>query len=65
MKYHQIGSDLFIPNRKRFAAQMKPNSLAVFNSNDIYPISTDSTMLFEKHLDIFYILGYGLCFIGD
>ncbi len=57
MKYHQIENDLFIKNRKRFAAQMKPNSLAVFNSNDIYPISADSTMPFEQHRDIFYLSG--------
>ena len=38
-------------------AQMKPNSLAVFNSNDIYPISADSTMPFEQHRDILYLSG--------
>lgn len=36
---------------------MKSNSLAVFNSNDIYPISADSTMPFEQHRDIFYLSG--------
>ncbi|WP_025666191.1 aminopeptidase P family protein [Aquimarina megaterium] len=57
MKYHQIDSNLFIKNRKNFAAQMKPSSIAVFNSNDIYPISADSTMPFEQHRDIFYLSG--------
>ena len=38
-------------------SQMKPNSMAVFNSNDIYPISADSTMPFEQHRDIFYLSG--------
>ncbi len=38
-------------------AKMRPNSLAVFNSNDIYPISADSTMPFEQHRDIFYLSG--------
>lgn len=36
---------------------MKPGSLAVFNSNDIYPISADSTMPFVQHRDIFYLSG--------
>jgi len=36
---------------------MKPSSIAVFNSNDIYPISADSTMPFEQHRDIFYLSG--------
>jgi Xaa-Pro aminopeptidase len=31
--------------------------LAVFNSNDIYPISADSTMPFQQHRDIFYLSG--------
>jgi len=57
MKYHQIDSNLFIKNRKNFAAQMKPSSIAVFNSNDIYPISADSMMPFEQHRDIFYLSG--------
>ncbi|MFK8060396.1 MAG: aminopeptidase P N-terminal domain-containing protein [Polaribacter sp.] len=57
MKYHQINSELFIKNRKNFAAVMQPNSIAIFNSNDIYPISADSTMPFEQHRDIFYLSG--------
>ena len=57
MKYLPINSSLFVKNRKNFTAQMKPNSLAIFNSNDIYPISADSTMPFEQHRDIFYLSG--------
>lgn len=57
MKYHSIDKNLFIKNRKKFTAQMKPNSIAVFNSNDIYPISADSTIPFEQHRDIFYLSG--------
>lgn len=57
MKYHTINPDLFIKNRKKFAAQMAPQSLAVFNSNDIYPVSADSTLPFAQHRDIFYLSG--------
>jgi Xaa-Pro aminopeptidase len=57
MKYHPIASELFIKNRKKFMEQMAPNSLAVFNSNDIYPISSDSTIPFQQHRDIFYLSG--------
>ncbi|MDO1502011.1 aminopeptidase P family protein [Winogradskyella maritima] len=57
MKYNPIDRNLFIKNRKNFMAQMKPNSLAVFNSNDIYPVSADSTMPFAQHRDIFYLSG--------
>lgn len=38
-------------------AQMQPSSLAVFNSNDIYPVSADSTLPFAQHRDIFYLSG--------
>jgi Xaa-Pro aminopeptidase len=57
MKYFPIDSNLFIKNRKKFMAEMKPKSIAVFNSNDIYPISADSTMPFEQARDIFYLSG--------
>ncbi|WP_299521485.1 aminopeptidase P family protein [Winogradskyella sp.] len=57
MKYHPIDRNLFINNRNNFMAQMKPNSLAVFNSNDIYPVSADSTLPFAQHRDIFYLSG--------
>ena len=57
MKYHQVDRKLYIENRKNFVANMKPKSLAVFNSNDIYPISADSTMPFQQHRDILYLCG--------
>ncbi|WP_233898876.1 aminopeptidase P family protein [Tenacibaculum piscium] len=57
MKYDQINSNLFIKNRKNFMAQMKPNSVAVFNSNDVYPVSADSMLPFEQHRDIFFLSG--------
>jgi len=36
---------------------MVSQTLAVFNSNDIYPISADGTMPFQQHRDIFYLSG--------
>lgn len=57
MKYFPIDSNLFIKNRKKFIGKMKSNSLAIFNSNDIYPISADSTLPFAQHRDIFYLSG--------
>ena len=57
MKYDKINNSLFIKNRNNFLSKMKPNSLAVFNSNDIYPVSADSTLPFEQHRDIFYLSG--------
>lgn len=36
---------------------MAANSLAVFNSNDIYPVSADSTLPFAQHRDILALSG--------
>ena len=57
MKYESIDSKLFIKNRINFSKEMKKNSIAFFNSNDIYPVSADSTLPFEQHRDIFYLSG--------
>lgn len=57
MRYTPINSDLFIKNRKKFMAQMKPNSVAVFNSNDIYPIGADSTIPFQQDRNLYYLSG--------
>lgn len=57
MKYDRIPQELFIKNRGKFVKNMKENTLAVFNSNDIYPVSADSTLPFAQHRDIFYLTG--------
>jgi len=57
MRYSAISSKVYIKNRKKFMAKMKPKSIAVFNSNDIYPVSADSTIPFQQHRDIFYLTG--------
>lgn len=57
MKYNRINKELYIHNRKNFTALMEPNSLAVFNSNDIITTSADSTMPFVQHSDILHLSG--------
>ena len=57
MKYSPINAALFIQNRAAFVNQMEKDALAVFNSNDIFPISADSSMPFQQHRDIFYLSG--------
>ena len=37
--------------------KMQPKSLAVFNSNDIYPIGADSTMPFQQDRNLYYLSG--------
>ena len=57
MKYLPIDSDLFIQNRKRLVERLKPNSVAVFNSNDLMPTSADGTHPFIQQTDLFYLSG--------
>ena len=57
MKYHSISNELFIHNRKNFKDRLESKSLAVFNSNDIFSISADSTKPFKQHSDIFWLSG--------
>lgn len=57
MKYERVNKDLYIHNRQCFTQRMKPNSIAVFNSNDIVTTSADSTMPFEQHRDILHLSG--------
>lgn len=57
MKYAPIPNSLFTENRKRFAAQLKPNSVALFVSNDIMPTNADGSMGFVQNSDLFYLTG--------
>ena len=57
MKYDRIDNQLYIKNRARFTALQEPKSLAVFNSNDIYPTSGDGTLAFKQHSDILHLSG--------
>ncbi len=56
-KYKPLSVKLFKQNRQDFIKQMEGNSAAIFNSNDIYPISADSTFPFVQHSDIYYLSG--------
>jgi Xaa-Pro aminopeptidase len=57
MKYTKIPARLFVDNRKRFAKELKSDSLAVFNSNDIMPTNADGSMGFVQNSDLFYLSG--------
>ncbi len=57
MKYLSIEPELFIENRKRFVAQLKPESIAVFVSNDQMPRTADQTHFFRQNSDLFYLTG--------
>jgi Xaa-Pro aminopeptidase len=57
MKYLPIGNALFTFNRKNFVSRTKPNSVALFHSNDEFPKNGDQTFLFKQNADFFYLSG--------
>lgn len=57
MKYSAIKKDLFIDNRKNYVKHLKPNSLALFVSNDILPTNGDGSLGFVQNSDLFYLTG--------
>lgn len=57
MRYEHIGKDLFIKNRAKLKAKMKPNSIAIICSNDIMPTNADGTMAFRQNSNLLYFSG--------
>ena len=57
MKYDPIDPQLFVENRARLAADLKPNSLAVFHSADLPWRSGDGSLRFIQNSDLFYLTG--------
>lgn len=57
MRYEAIGKDLFIKNREKLKARLKPNSVVVICSNDIMPTNADGTMAFRQNSNMLYLSG--------
>jgi Xaa-Pro aminopeptidase len=57
MKYKPLNNSIYKRNRLNFMDQMKGHAMAIFNSNDIYPVSADTELPFEQHRDIFHLTG--------
>ncbi|WP_421978505.1 aminopeptidase P family protein [Roseivirga seohaensis] len=57
MRYEAIGKDLFIKNREKLKARLKPNSVVVVCSNDIMPTNADGTMPFRQNSNMLYLSG--------
>ena len=57
MKYLPLDTKLFIDNRKRFVASMRPNSMAIFVSNDEIPSNGDALHAFKQNTDLYWLTG--------
>jgi len=56
-KYLALDANIFIQNRKRFTAKMQPNSIAIFVSNDEFPLNGDALHHFQQNSDLFWLSG--------
>ena len=57
MRYESINPELFRYNRQRFMRKMQPDSIAIFQSNDLMPRSGDTFYPFRQNSGLFYLSG--------
>jgi Xaa-Pro aminopeptidase len=57
MKYELLNNQIFIQNRKRFIKEMKPNSIAIFTSNDEWPSNGDAIHKFKQNSGLYWLSG--------
>ena len=57
MRQETVNPEIFKENRKRFVKRMKPNSIAVFNSNDELPMNGDALYPFRQNSDLYWLTG--------
>jgi Xaa-Pro aminopeptidase len=57
MKQQIIKPLLFTHNRKRFEKELKPNSIAIFVSNDEWPANGDALHTFKQNSDLYWLTG--------
>ena len=57
MKYTALDSQIFIQNRKRFVSKMQKNSIAIFVSNDEYPLNGDALHDYKQNTELYWLSG--------
>jgi len=57
MKHTLLPANFFAKNRRAFCDMMRPNSVAMFASNDVMPTNADGTMGYVQNNDLFYLSG--------
>ena len=57
MRHLPIDKQLFIDNRAKFVAQMQPNAIAVFVSNDVMPRNGDAHYKFRQNTELYWLTG--------
>lgn len=57
MKYLPINPALFTGNRQRFIKKMKPNSIAIFPANPVFPENGDAQYNYKANSDVVWLSG--------
>ncbi|HUC80173.1 MAG TPA: aminopeptidase P family protein [Flavisolibacter sp.] len=57
MKNLPLDPAIFVTNRARFVEKMKPNSIAIFVSNDEVPSNGDALHHFKQNSDLYWLSG--------
>ncbi len=57
MRHEPPPAALFIHNRERLRAMLKPQAIVILHSNDIYPTNADGTLPFHQHSDLYHLSG--------
>ncbi|PZX63434.1 aminopeptidase P family protein [Hydrotalea sandarakina] len=57
MKNLPLPAELFTENRHRFIKAMEPNSIAIFVSNDAFPVNGDALHPFKQNSDLYWLSG--------
>jgi len=57
MKFLPLNPAIFVQNRRRFVAEMQPDSIAIFVSNDEVPSNGDALYPFRQNSDLYWLTG--------
>lgn len=57
MKHLPLNHQIFNENRRRFVKEMKPKSIAIFNSNDEVSSNADALYRFQQNTNLYWLSG--------
>ncbi|MBK1882396.1 aminopeptidase P N-terminal domain-containing protein [Luteolibacter pohnpeiensis] len=57
MRHEPIDPAFFVRTREKLRSLLKPNSMVIVHSNDVYPMNADAMMPFKQQNDLYYLTG--------
>ena len=59
MRHDPVDPQLFVRNREKLRSLLKPNSIVIIRSNDIFPTNADGVLPHFQNADLYYLTGGG------